>query len=90
MVKEILISLIKKDKTLEINTKVVDELPIEHTIKLLSFYKELGGTKLTISSDAHELSRYLISFDKYLNLVKELGSNYLCYFVNRKEYHYDI
>lgn len=90
IIEKILLSLIKKEKALEINTKVADDLPIEHTINLLKLYKRLGGTKLTISSDAHEVSRYLESFDKYLKIIKEIGFKYLCYYVAKKEKHFEI
>lgn len=88
IIKKILIVLIQKNKALEINTKVADDLPIENTIGLLELYKELGGSRITISSDAHELSRYLENFDKYVNIVKEIGFKYLCYFIKGEEKHF--
>lgn len=80
--------LISNEKALEINTKVQRALPIEHTKYLLNLYYKVGGRKLTLSSDAHQLESYQNQFDKYMNLVKEAGFTYLCYFIKQKEYHY--
>ena len=90
LIRPILETIIKKGKALEINSKVQNALPDEHLIKLLEFYKKLGGEKITLSSDAHTINRYLDNFEKYKNIIKECGFNYLCYYIKRKEYHYDI
>lgn len=83
---KIMKELIKKDKVLEINTKVQEVLPIEHTLYILKLYKRLGGKYLTISSDAHEVERFCSSFDTYINLVKKVGFTHLTYFVNREKH----
>lgn len=90
LIKPILETIIKKNKALEINTKVQNVLPDEHLYTLLKYYKTLGGKKLTLSSDAHRIDRYLDNFNKYKDIIKECGFNYLCYYVKRKEYHFDI
>lgn len=90
IIKEILTIIIKDGKALEINSKVQNYLDDSHLPKLLDFYKSLGGTKLTISSDAHSVDRYLDGFDKLKKIIKDAGFSYLCYYINRKEYHYDI
>lgn len=90
IIKEILEKLIKKGKALEINTKVQSAFPDTHLISLLSLYKSLGGYKLTLSSDAHSLDRYLADFDHYKEIIKKQGFTYLCYYIKRKEYHFDI
>lgn len=87
---EIMKELIKKDKAFEINTKVQEVLPIEHTKYLLHLYKQVGGENLTLSSDAHEVARFRKDFDKYISIIKETGFDHLTYFVNRKKYQYDI
>lgn len=89
-IKPILEELIKKGKALEINIKVQNALPDSHLVSLLKLYKELGGTKLTLSTDAHNKDRYLEHFDKYKKIIKDAGFNYLCYYIKQKEYHYDI
>lgn len=85
---EIFKVLIKRNKALEINMKIQSFLPIEHTKYILKLYKSVGGTKLTISSDAHSLEYYRINFDKYLALIKEVGFEYLCYYIKQQEYRY--
>lgn len=87
---EIMKELIKKDKAFEINTKVQEVLPIEHTKYLLNLYKRVGGKNLTLSSDAHEVDRFCGSFDKYLSIIKDVGFDHLTYFINRKKYWFDI
>lgn len=90
IISQILLTIIKKGKALEINTKVQTYLPLEHTKELLKLYKKLGGTKITLSSDAHEVERYLDGFNYYKEIIKQCGFSYLCYYIKQKEYHYDI
>ena len=90
LIKPILNEIIKKGKALEINVKVQNALPESHLRDFLKLYKDLGGTKLTLSTDAHSSNRYLEHFDKYVRIIKESGFNYLCYYIKQKEYHYDI
>lgn len=90
LIKPILEEIIKKEKALEVNIKVQKALPIEHLYELLNIYKSLGGTRLTLSTDAHNVLRYREDFDKYIKIIKELGFDYLCYYIKQKEYHYDI
>ncbi len=90
LIKPILETLIKKEKALEINVKVQKALPERHLYTLLDLYKSLGGTRLTLSTDAHTVSRYKEDFDKYIKIIKDCGFNYLCYYIKQKEYHYDI
>jgi len=83
-------AVIKKDKCLEINTKVQELLPIEHTKYILDLYKRCGGINITLSSDAHKADRLCSSFDKYIPIIKEMGFNHLSYFIKRKRYSYSI
>lgn len=87
---EIFKLLIKKGKALELNTKVQSFLPLEHTTYLLKLYYQMGGRKLTLSSDAHEVTHYRYQFDKYLKIIKEVGFTHLCYYVRQKEWLYAI
>lgn len=88
---QVLNNLIKKDKTLEINTKVQETInDDEHTKYLLKLYKKLGGCNITLSSDSHEVERYLSSFDRYVRLIKECGFDHLVYYVKRKKHIYNI
>lgn len=87
---KIMKEVIKKDKALELNVKVQRFLPIEHTKYILDLYKKLGGKNITISSDAHEVKMFCYNFDKYISIIKEMGFDHLCYFINRKRYNLDI
>ena len=78
--------LIKKNKALEINIKVEEVLPREHTVYLLNLYKKLGGKYLTLSSDAHEIGHFRHDFDIYIKLIKSCGFNELTYFINREKH----
>ena len=85
-ISKIMKEVIKKGKTLELNLKVQEVLPIEHTIYILNLYKSLGGEDLTMSSDAHEVSRFCKGFDYYTEVIKKAGFDHLTYFVNREKY----
>ena len=50
----------------------------------------MGGTRLTLSTDAHQAKRYLENFEKYKKIIKNAGFNYLCYYIKQEEYHFDI
>ena len=101
-VKEVLKILVKLNKPLEINSKVMESLNKDYMEKdptyhyddhlryLLSLYKECGGKKLTLSSDAHKTSKYRLDFDKHIETIKEMGFDKLSYFIKRKEYFYNI
>lgn len=90
LIKPILEYLINNEKALEVNIKVQNSLPDTHLVEFLNIYKELGGTRLTLSTDSHSLDRYKEKFDKYIKMIKDAGFSYLCYYIKQKEYHFDI
>lgn len=84
-------NLIKNKKALEINTKVQEAINDDnHTKYLLKLYKSLGGTRITLSSDAHSVERYKSSYEYYKKIIKECGFCYLVYYIKQKEYIYKI
>ncbi len=92
---EILISILKilivDQKSLEVNTKLLETINDDsHMRYLLKLYKSLGGSRVTLSSDAHNKERYMSSFAKAKELIKECGFNSLVYYIKRKEYLYNI
>ena len=101
-IRKILKLLVKLNKPLEVNSKVNEVLNNiymesdpnyhydDHLRYLLSIYKECGGEKLTLSSDAHKDIKYRLDFDKHMATIKEMGFNKLSYFIKRKEYYYDL
>lgn len=89
--KEVFKNLIKNNKALEINTKVQEAINDDsHTRYILNIYKKMGGTKVTLSSDAHSARRYRSSFDYYKNIIKDCGFDYLVYYVKQEEYRFPI
>ena len=94
-IRKILTKIIEMDKAFEINTKVQEVIHDidgdDHHIKyLLSLYKELGGHKVTLSSDAHTVGKYRNLFSKYMELLKDFGFDELSFYIKRKEYKYII
>jgi len=83
---EILKAVIAKGKTLEINTsagKAKSEFLPDTDI--LKRYKELGGEKITFSSDAHGTSRIAEKYREVCQAVSELGFKYFVVYIDRKE-----
>ena len=90
-IEKIFNKLIELNKPLEINAKVQSVINDDEYLKyILNLYYSLGGRKLTLSSDAHQVENYRLNFDKYIKMIKDAGFSYLCYFINRKEYHFDL
>ena len=94
-IREVLTLLIKMDKAFEVNTKVQEVISKidgddHHIDYLLNLYKELGGKKITLSSDAHTKERYLGSFNKYKKIIYDHGFKKLSFFIKRKEYKYQL
>ena len=88
---KIFTKLIELNKALEINSKVQDTINDDEYLKyILNLYKSLGGVRLTLSSDAHFVKNYRLNFDKYMKMIKDVGFEYLCYYIDRREYHYDL
>ena len=83
--------LIETNKALEINSKVQNTINDDEYLRyILNLYYKLGGRKLTLSSDAHKVENYRLNFDKYMTMIKEAGFKYLCYYIDRCEYHFDL
>lgn len=87
-------NVVKKDKVLEINYKVQDTInDINHLKTLLKIYKKYGGTKLSLSSDAHNIDQFINynkEQEKYIKVIKECGFNELYYFIKRKQNKFEI
>lgn len=83
---EILTTLIKKGKGIEINTSGYRYgLGCSHpNFEIIKRYKELNGQILTVGSDAHSPEHIFYEFPNVFNLLKELGFKYITTFNNRK------
>ena len=75
---DILLTIIKKDKILEINSanKTLPNrtLPAEPIIQR---YFELGGRKVSFGSDAHFVERLADKWDEVVEMLKKIGFTYL-------------
>ena len=84
---EVFTKLIAKGKALEINTKTFpDPQAVERMEYIVSLYTSLGGKKITLGSDAHQVSRHKNGFDKVIATLKANGVDSVCVFVGRKEH----
>lgn len=86
IIEAILLSLIRHDKALEVNTAGFKYgLSHPHPRKeILSLYKELGGSLITIGADAHQPEHIAYDFKKAEDLLKGLGFKEYAVYINRK------
>ncbi len=85
-VREILQMIIARGIALEVNTSCrgsnYDEYMPEKWI--VQLYRELGGHLITVGSDAHVSQNSAKDFENLLQMLKETGFDYICYFENRR------
>jgi histidinol-phosphatase (PHP family) len=82
---EILTFLIENEKGIELNTSPLVKgfkNPNPH-IDILKRYKELGGDRITVGSDAHKPENVGAKFDVAEEILKSLGYKYYCVYSNR-------
>lgn len=83
--------LIKKDKALEINTKLFSQPEsVRRAEDILTMYTAVGGTKISLGSDAHSRDRHRNGFDIAIPMLKRHGIDKVCMFVGRKTVFIDI
>ncbi|MBR6270591.1 MAG: histidinol-phosphatase HisJ family protein [Lachnospiraceae bacterium] len=89
---EILATLVKKGKGLEINTAGYRYgLPFAHpNISILRRFRELGGEIITIGSDAHHISQLASHFDRAYEMARTAGFTYYAIFRGRRPEFYKI
>ncbi len=82
----ILCELIRKDKGIEVNTSGIRyKCYAPHpNIEILKRYKELGGSIITIGSDAHKIDDLGSDFDKVFQLLQYLGFDEYAVFHKRE------
>lgn len=84
---EIFNLLIEKGKAFEINTKVFPQAEsVRRADELLSLYTSLGGEKITLGSDGHDVTRHKNCFDIAVSMLKKHGINKVCVYIERKEH----
>jgi len=86
IIDQILRVIIDKKKGIELNTSGLRYgLGVTHPrLEVLKRYKALGGTIITLGSDAHRVSDYYQHFDLAISLLKEAGFDQITIFKNRK------
>lgn len=86
IIDKILLTLIRKDKALEINTAGVRYgLNVLHpSLEILKRYKQLGGKLITIGSDAHKASDIAADFETAVHYLQEADFGAYCVFKKRK------
>lgn len=92
IIEEILKTIIKKNKGLEVNTsgyRIDGKNPMP-SFEILKLYKELGGKILTIGSDSHSTEQLTNKFDYTIKRLKEIGFNQLSTFENMEVSFYSI
>lgn len=88
IIDEILKTLIKKEKGLELNMAGLKYgLPYAHPhMDVLKRYRELGGEIITIGADGHKPEHIAYDFHKVSAILKECGFAYYTEFNKRKPY----
>lgn len=74
-VREIFSLILSRDIALEVNTSGLDygASGLMPPLSLLSLYREMGGTRITLGSDAHVASRVGIGFEEVKKHLRDMG-----------------
>ncbi len=84
IIAEIFKEIIKNDKAIEINTSIFKVLKTPLTIEeYIKFYILLGGSKITVGSDAHQAQRIGDGVTQAYDIIKACGLSHVTYFENR-------
>ena len=88
LIDAILKTIIKNGKGIELNTSGLRyNLSVTHpTSSILKRYKDLGGTIITLGSDAHAVDDYYADFDQAKVLLLDAGFTHITEFKQRKPY----
>lgn len=80
LIDEVLTLLIEKEKGIELNTGGyrTSLLQPNPTGDILKRYRELGGERITIGSDAHKAEHVGSSYSEAADLLKSIGYKYYC------------
>lgn len=74
-IKEIFKMLAEKDKALEINTSDIDRRIFETVPdkELIAYFKECGGKRITVGSDAHDFRRVGVGINQAMQIALDCG-----------------
>ena len=83
---EILITLINKNKGIELNTSGIRYglNTVHPNIEILKRYKKLGGKIITVGSDAHKADDLARDFDLALDILNSIGFDSVAIYHKRK------
>jgi histidinol-phosphatase (PHP family) len=92
IIEDILKVIIKNGKGIELNTSGLRyQLGVTHPrLELLELYKNLGGTIITLGSDAHYLKDYQADFELGISLLKKAGFTHVTEYKERTPYFIEI
>lgn len=85
--RHLLRTVIEKGKGIEVNTSGLRHPAICETIptpQILKLYKELGGERITVGSDAHRTVDAGRGIAHSFSMLKDLGFRYVCAYRNRE------
>ena len=85
-IEKILLTLIKREKALEINTSEADHqlfdfMPDEEIVRK---YFALGGRLITLGTDAHKSENIAVGFNEAKRMLRKTGFDSYCFYKNRK------
>ncbi len=84
IIDEILKVIINRDKALEVNSSSCDALGLMPDEDILKRYLSLGGTRVTLGTDAHTPGSISAGLDTAVSTLKKLGFDSYYYYKNRK------
>ncbi len=84
LIDDILTGIIERGKTLEVNTKTKDGNVFMPSADILRRYRELGGTRITLGSDAHKKEEIARKYSEASAILTELGFTALTVYRNRE------
>ncbi len=90
MIEKILKAVIKRDKTLEINTSGFADGYIMPDPDILKMYSSLGGKRISLGSDSHSPDKLTNGLFETAEFLKKEGFDYLTYYKNRSPIEYKI
>ncbi len=90
VITEILKTVIKRDKTLEVNTSGIKDGYFMPDKDIIQLYKAFGGKRISLGSDAHSPSDISKGLKEGAEMLKSIGFNELTYYENRIPFEYKI
>lgn len=88
IIEKILIQVINRNKTLEINTSGFHYGYLMPDLDIIKMYKALGGKSISLGSDAHIPNNISLGLYETAQVLKQNGFNCLTYYSERKPIEY--